>query len=195
MTRRSLLPARIMFRFQSPLVILLFLMGWSNVLGLRAWAQVSQPQSQTQPTQVPARQNRTLSLDDAVAIAEANNEELKIAHLEVSQAEEALKIAKTGKLPTLSASGRLFRADNASFSATPGGVLQTAEQAQIQQQTAVNAAQQRQNTRIEFQEQLQRLQIQLDRGTDLSQQDTVDQQLSELANRANGTAALAIYRR
>lgn len=41
-----------------------------------------------------------------------------------------------------------------------------------------------------FQEQLQRLQIQLDRGTDLSQQDTVDQQLSELARRANASATL-----
>jgi outer membrane factor, OMF family len=188
MKRYSLFPVRVMFRFQSPLIALLFFMGWGGGFQREVWAQIIP--SPTPLTKTAVQKNRTMTLDDAVAIAVENNQELKIARLEVVQAQEALKFANAGDLPILSASGRLFRADSATFSANPGGVVSTAEQGQIQQQTAVNVTSQRQATRAEFQAQLQRLQIQLDRGSDLSQQDTVDQQLGELTNRANASAAL-----
>ena len=175
-----------MFRLQTPLITLLLLLGWSLDCDRIASAQVTEPQS----AQPQARQNLPLSLDEAVKAAEENNKDLKIAELQVVQAEEGLKAARANRTPTLAASGRLFRTDNSTFAANPGNVRQTAEQGRISQQTALNAQIQRQQARTEFQEQLQRLQVQLQRDTDLSQQDNVNQQLTELERRSNAAAAL-----
>lgn len=170
---------------------LLMIVSVGGAHSLSAIAQISQPTPTTQST-AQATQNRSLSLEDAIEVAEQNNQDLKIARLRVQQSEESLKAAKANKLPIVSATGSLFRSENSTFQANPGGAINTAEQGRIQQQTAANAQQQRQLARFQFQQQLQRLQSQLQRDTDLSQQDNVNQQISELAQRANQSTQLPV---
>src|SRR5690348_2257749 len=53
-----------------------------------------------------AHADRTLTLDEALALARANNKDLKAARARVDQAEVAIKQAWAALLPTASANGR-----------------------------------------------------------------------------------------
>lgn len=179
---------------------------WIGVLTLMmtiapiAHAQTSPQNSlkQKSPLQVPQTstdvkitKNQTLTLEEAVEIAQANNQELQVAKLRVEQNRAALKEAKAAKFPFVTASGSLFRSEDANFNLNVNGTaIDTAEQTRIQQRTQANAQLQRQESRFQFQQQLQRLQVQLQRDADLSQQDNVNQQITELQQRAGTSATL-----
>ncbi|MCM1983853.1 TolC family protein [Lyngbya confervoides] len=139
----------------------------------------------------PASRDQTLTLETATEIAERNNEELKVAKLQVERSQAALEESEAAKLPFVTARGSAFRSDNANFSLNPAATpVRSGEQAQVQRQTQLNAQRQRQRARQQFRQQLQRLRVLLRGDTDLSGQDNFDQQVTELQQRAGESAIL-----
>lgn len=170
--------------------------GWSAIatliLGHPAMATAATmtiAQAPGAPFSEFSQQEQPFTLEQTLAYAEANNYDLQLAKLQVQQTQAQLDQVKASKLPRVNATAEAFRQENANYSTTPEVRGISSDQVRVQQQTQNNAQAQRQLARQQFQQQLQRLQSQLAQDG-VSQQDNVNQQLSELGSRSSNSALL-----
>jgi outer membrane factor, OMF family len=163
----------------------------ANLSSTEPWVPKSEPRIMPATTlaQAPGASLKEFSHEQTLAYAEANNYDLQLAKLQVQQTQAQLDQAKASKLPQVNATAEAFRQENANYSTTPEVRGISSEQFRVQQQTQNNAQEQRQLARQQFQQQLSRLQTQLAQDG-VSQQDNVNQQLSELGGRSSNSALL-----
>jgi outer membrane factor, OMF family len=137
-----------------------------------------------QPPAVAIRQVLSLELPTAIRYAFDRNPDLQITKLQLQRSCEQLKQAKAANFPTLTLSSSFSRTDGGSFSPLNRVYsINTADQAQIQQQLR----EQQSLAQQQLQEQISELQSRFQETSTQVQRETFQQQISQLQQRASLT--------
>lgn len=135
------------------------------------------------------RLTESITLQQALELAQRNNLDLRVVELQLQQSRAALKQAKAAELPILSFQGDISRTDSSLFdlNARPINVEVAAQSEVIGRTLALLQSQQAASLQALGQDILD-LQLRLQQGPDQQQQLIFDQQIQALQARASATA-------